>query len=333
MEILKLAISGWFARALAVFIRLEIPDILGDGAMTAAELARRTDTDPQVLYRLLQMLTVPGVVVHTGDEFRLAEGHEMLRADHPYTLRHFVILSAELYDDAFAGLMHTVKTGRSGFKEVFGESLYEYLETHPDDADLFDRGMVDLAGPIAACLVAVHDFSGVTSIVDVGGGSGGLLPGLLTANPVMQGTVVDRPSVCARGPATLARVTDKTVIDRITFAPSDFFTEVPAGADRYVLKNVLHDWTYDNCVRILRTVATALAGSPPGARLLVVEPLVETDLDGWRAVFQAVACDEGTLGLDEEELRRALTEAGLTVESVTPLPTGHKLLETSLRPA
>ncbi|WP_329110183.1 methyltransferase [Micromonospora sp. NBC_01699] len=333
MEILQLAISGWFARALAVAARLEIADILDGGSMTAAEIAKRTETDPQVLYRLLQMLTVPGVVERVGDEFRLSDAYAPLRADHPFTQRHFAIVAAELYDDAFAGLMHTVKTGRSGFKEVFGESLYEYLETHPEAADLFDKGMVDLAGPVGACLVAQHDFTGVATVVDVGGGSGGLLTGLLTANPDLRGIVADRASVCARGPAALARVADRAVIDRISFTPSDFFVEVPAAADRYVLKNVLHDWTYDNCVRILRTVATAMADGPAGARLLVVEPLVENDIDGWRAMFQAVACDEGTLGLDEPGMRRALAEAGLTVESVTPLPTGHKVLESSLRPA
>lgn len=331
MEILKLAVSGWFARALAVAARLEIADILDGGSMSSAELAKRTGTDADVLHRLLQMLTVPGVLVRDGEEFRLGEQFAPLRADHPFTQRHFTILAAELYDDAFAGLLHTVKTGRSGFKEVFGETLYEYLEHHPESAELFDQGMVDLAAPVAQCLLTVHDFTGARTIVDVGGGSGGVLPGLLAAHPALHGTVADRPSVCERGRRNLVRVADEGVRARISFTPSDFFAEVPAGADRYLLKNVLHDWTYDNCVRVLRTVATAMADSPADARLLVIEPLVETDLDSWRAVFQAVACDEGTLGLDEPALRRALDEAGLTVESVAPLPTGHKAIECSLR--
>ncbi|MGW2600274.1 methyltransferase [Streptomyces klenkii] len=333
MEILKLAVSGWFARALAVAARLEIADILDGGSMTPAELAERTDTDPEVLYRLLQMLTVPGVLERDGEKFRLSEAYAPLRADHPFTQRHFAILAAELYDDAFAGLMHTVKTGRSGFQEVFGQSLYAYLENDAETAELFDKGMVDLATPVAHCLVEKHDFSGVQTIVDVGGGSGGLLPGILGAHQGARGTVADRASVCARGREGLGRVADESVLERITFTPSDFFAEVPAGADRYLLKNVLHDWTYDNCVRILGTVATAMAGSAEGARLLVVEPLVENDIDGWRAMFQAVACDEGTLGLDEPAMRRALEEAGFAVESVQQLPTGHKVLEASLRAA
>ncbi|WP_103534488.1 methyltransferase [Streptomyces sp. SM11] len=331
MEILKLAVSGWFARALAVAARLEIADILDGGSMTSAELAERTGSDPDVLQRLLQMLTVPAVLERDGEKFRLTAAYAPLRADHPTTQRHFAILAAELYDDAFAGLLHTVKTGKSGFQEVFGESLYEYLETHPETADLFDKGMVDLATPVAQCLLGLHDFSTAKSVVDVGGGSGGLLPVLLAAHPDLHGTVADRASVCARGRTALERVVQQDVRDRIGFVPSDFFVEVPAGADRYLLKNVLHDWTYENCVRILRTVATAMADSSPDARLLVVEPLVESDIDGWRAMFQAVACDEGTTGLDESAMRQALEEAGFTVKSVGQLPTQHKVFVTSLR--
>ncbi|MGX7829580.1 methyltransferase [Actinokineospora sp. 24-640] len=326
MEILKLAVSGWFARALAVAARLKIADILGDGALTADELAERTGTHPGVLYRLLQMLTVPGVLVRDGERFRLGEAYAPLRADHPYTQRHFAILAAELYDDAFGGLMHTVKTGESGFREVFGTSLYEHLEREPEMADLFDRGMVDLARPVADALVAAHDFSGVATVVDVGGGSGGLLPGLLVPNPGMRGIVADRAGVCERGPARLAELAPAEIAERVSFVPGDFFAQVPAGADRYVLKNVLHDWTQANCVRVLKTVAAAMAESGPDARLLVVEPLVENDIDGWRAMFQAVACDPGTLGLDETALRAVLAEAGFAVEALTPLPTGHKVI-------
>jgi C-methyltransferase len=330
MEILKLAISGWFARALAVAARLGIADILDGGALSGAEIARRTHSDPDMMYRLLQMLTVPGVVEQDGDgDFRLGEQYTALRNEHPFSQRHFAILAAELYDDAFVGLLHTVQTGKSGFRHVFDSSLYEYLESNPEVADLFDKGMVDLARPVAAELVLRHDFAGATTVVDVGGGNGGLLPGILAHHSHLRGVVVDRASVCARGKESLRRFASPKVLDRISFQPADFFAEVPAGGDRYILKNVLHDWTYDNCVRILRVVRDAMtrATSPQPPRLLVVELLVEAGVDGWPAIIQTLICDEGMRGLDDAGLRRALDEAGFTVHSVDPLPTGHKVLD------
>jgi C-methyltransferase len=326
MEILKLAISGWFARALAVAARLGIADILDGGALSAAEIARRTCSDPDMMYRLLQMLTVSGVVEQDGDgDFRLGEQYAALRTDHPFSQRHFAILAAELYDDAFVGLLHTMQTGKSGFRHVFGCSLYEYLESNPEAADLFDKGMVDLARPVAAELVLRHDFAGATTVVDVGGGNGGLLPGILAHHSHLRGVVVDRASVCARGKESLRRFASPEVLDRISFQPADFFAEVPTGGDRYILKNVLHDWTYDNCVRILRVVREAMtrATSP---QLLVVELLVEAGVDGWPAIIQPLICDEGMRGLNDAGLRRALDEAGFTVHSVDPLSTGHKVL-------
>lgn len=330
MEILTLASGGWFARALAVAARLGIADILDGGAMSAAEIARRTHSDPDVMRRLLQMLTVPGVVEQDDDGgFRLSEQYAALRTDHPFSQRHYAILAAEFYDDAFAGLLHTVQTGKSGFRHVFGSSEYEYLESNPEVADLFDKGMVDLARPVAAALVCQHDFAGATTVVDVGGGNGGLLPGILATHPHLRGVVADRASVCARGKESLRRFASPEVLDRISFQPADIFAEVPAGGDRYVLKNVLHDWTYDNCVRILRVVRDAMTRtkSPQPPRLLVVELLAEAGTDGWRAIVQTLICDEGMRGLDEAGMRRALDEAGFTVHSVDPLPTGHKVLD------
>lgn len=330
MEILKLAISGWFARALAVAARLGIADLLDGTAMSAAELARQTRSDPDVMYRLLQMLTVPGVVEQNDDgNFRLGEQYAALRTDHPSSQRHFAILAAELYDEAFAGLLHTVQTGKSGFRHVFGSSLYEYLESHPEVADLFDKGMVDLARPVAAALVRQHDFANATTVVDVGGGNGGLLPGILAEHSHLRGVVADRASVCARGKESLRRFAAPEVLDRISFQPADFFSEVPTGGDRYVLKNVLHDWTYDNCVRILRVVGDAMirTESPRLPRLLVVELLAEAGIGGWPAIIQTLICDEGMRGLDEAGLGRALDEAGFAVHSVDPLPTGHKVLD------
>ncbi|MER7013156.1 methyltransferase [Saccharopolyspora sp. NPDC000359] len=337
MDILKLAVSGWFARSAAVAARLGIPDLLAGEHLSSDEIAERTGTRPEVVRRLMQVLTVPGVVLRDDNgDFTLNEAFAQLRSDHPQTLRHFFILSAETYDDAWGGLLHTVRTGESGFEQVFGLPLYEYLEKDADTADLFDRAMVDLARPVAAELVRHHDFTGLDRVVDVGGGAGAMLKGILGAQRELRGVVADRASVCERGAAELADSGDADLAERLSFEPSDFFASVPVGGDRYLLKNVLHDWTVENRVRILSTVAdamrrTAESGGQP--RLLVIEPLVESDQDGWRALFQMLICDEGMDGLDEDGMRQVLGTAGFDVVSTVRLATGHTVLDCAVRPA
>lgn len=331
MGVLEFAVGGWFARAVSVAVRLGIPDVLAEKPLSKQEIMRRLDADPVVFARLLKMLTVPGVLrCDSNDEFTLNEDFAQLRADHPRTLRHAFLLLAETYDDAWGGLMHTVRTGESGFERVFGMSLYDYLDTDDGAGRLFDQAMADLARPVAAELVGNHDFSGIGTVVDVGGGAGALLRGILTAHPDLRGVVADRATVCERGAGQVRLSGDADVAARLSFECLDFFEKVPAGGDRYLLKNVLHDWTDENRVRILRTIARAMRGVGD-ARLLVIEPLVESDGDSWRDLVQMLICDRGMAGLDEARTRVVLGTAGFDVVSTVRLATEHTVFECAPR--
>jgi hypothetical protein len=117
----------------------------------------------------------------------------------------------------------------------------------------------------------VVDVAGVKTVVDVGGGKGGTLAALLGAVPTLRGVLADRPEVvAAAGPVLEAA----GVADRCDVVPSDFFVEVPAGGDAYVLGQILHDWPEEDCRRILRTIRAAMA---PDARLWVVEEVLAPD--------------------------------------------------------
>ena len=62
------------------------------------------------------------------------------------------------------------------------------------------------------------------------------------------------------------------VLERVSLVPGSFFDGVPAGADAYLLKNVLHDWDDERCAIILRHVRDAAS---TGARVLIAEAIVE----------------------------------------------------------
>ncbi|KAA5834967.1 methyltransferase [Saccharopolyspora hirsuta] len=329
MNLVELAMSGWYSRSISTAVRLGIPDLIADRPRKLDELAAVLDVDPAMLRGLLRMLVSAGVVVRDGEAFALREDFAELRSDHPRTMRNVFTLFAETYDDAWAGLGHTVRTGESGYEHVFGVPLYVHLERDADAARVFDAAMAELARPVAAEFVRHHDFSGLSTVVDVGGGSGALLREVLGANPHLSGVVADRGTVCRRGAEDLRRSGDQDLIARLSFAPSDFFADLPAGSDRYLLKNVLFDWSDADRVRILRTIADAM--TRPAARLLVLEPLAHHEED-WSSLTRAVFCGSDVPVLDEHRLRALLDEAGFDVLSTARLEsTQHTLLECGVR--
>ncbi|CAL9624253.1 Multifunctional cyclase-dehydratase-3-O-methyl transferase TcmN [Streptomyces sp. enrichment culture] len=325
-----LAGMGWIAKSLTAAAELDLADHLDGTPMTAEELAKQTGTHPETLEALLRILSALGVFGRDeAGAYRNTPLSDQLRDDHPQSMRHYVMLSGGLYADTFTAVTHTLRTGESAFRHLHGTRIYEYLEQHPADADLYDKAMADLARPVAAALADAYDFTGVRRVLDVGGNSGELLKGLLTAHPHLTGTVLDRPDVCERAAAELAAPGREDLAERLAYTPGDFLKEIPGGADLYTVKNVLHNWNHDNSVVILSRIREAMertgAGRPADQRprLLVVEPLIETDLDWMRVLFQMVVCEDGTRGRTDEVQRTQIAEAGLDVLDTIRLDTGH----------
>ncbi len=329
VSLMGLAGMGWIAKSLTAAAELDLAEHLEGRPMTAEELAKSTDTHPETLDALLRILSALGVFQREeSGVYRNSALSAQLRDAHPQSMRHYVMLSGGLYADTFTALPHTLRTGESAFRHLHGTRIYEYLEAHPADADLYDRAMADLARPVAATLADAYDFTDVRSVLDVGGNTGELLKGLLTAHPHLTGVCLDRPDVCTRAAAELAAA-DPGLAARLTYHPGDFRTEVRAGADLYTVKNVLHNWNHDNSVVILGRIREAMertAADRPGGvrpRLLVIEPLIESGLDWMRVLFQMVVCEDGTRGRTDEVQRAQITEAGLDVLDTLRLSTGH----------
>ncbi|QKG19172.1 methyltransferase [Actinomadura verrucosospora] len=325
VSLVGLSVGTWIASSLGVAARLGIADALAEGPATGAELAKAVGAHPDAIPPLLRTLAMVGVFGQ-DEEGRYVNSalSEQLRTDHPRSLRHLCALTGGLYFQASGGLLDAVRTGRPALPFVFGAPLYEQLERDPETAAIFDRAMEDLARPVAAALAEHYPFKDVRTVVDVGGGNGALLKGILTAHPHLRGICADRPEVCGRARDELRGSGDQDLIDRLTFQPVDVFKECPAGADLYVLKNVLHDWSSDSAVRILRSVRDAMrAGAEQGGRpvLLVIDPLVEHDAGAAiRPLIKLVIGEDRTRERSEADLRGEAAEAGLEVLSVTPLP-------------
>jgi predicted transcriptional regulator len=273
LELYQLTTGAWLSQAISVAARLGVADAIAEGASGTTEIAERVGADTSTLYRLLRALSDHGVVTEEpGGRFTLTPMGESLRSDAPHSLRRWAIWTgARFYRDAWSELEQAVRTGEPAFARVHGTDLFGYLGAHPDDAAVFDGAMQDIAGNFLAGILAVYDFSGYPTVVDVGGGTGALLCSILHASPDTRGVLVDTPPVLAAAEPVLAAA---GITDRCQTVPGNFFDQVPSGGDLYILSNIIHDWDDEAALRIL---ATCRAAMRTDSRLLVIELVLPDD--------------------------------------------------------
>src|SRR5690606_22212770 len=210
------------------------------GPRDADALAEVVGAHPGALYRLLRALADLGVLRELeGRVFALTEAGELLRRDHPESLRGFaVMLGSRWHRRAWSGLADAVRTGESAFERAFGPA-FAYFRDHPEAGEVLNDAMTSVSSALVWPAVREHDFSPYGTIVDVGGGHGALLARILAAHPKSNGVLFDLPHVIEGAGEPLARA---GVMDRCVLMGGDFFTMVPPGGDAYLLCNIVHDW-------------------------------------------------------------------------------------------
>ena len=173
----------------------------------------------------------------------------------------------DLWWDAYGRLAYTVKTGKPAFEEVTGVLEFAYHDQHPEVNERFIRGMANFGNHENHTIVEAYDFSSFNSIVDVGGGRGDLIAEILRDNPVTRGVLYDRADVVSQ----MKCKDTEDIADRCHFVAGDFFTSVPAGADAYLLKRIIHDWDDNRSEIILRNCRK---GMNSGGRILVIDAVL-----------------------------------------------------------
>ena len=322
-----LASGGWIAAAVGAVSTLGIADLIDSTPRTPRELAEATGTSEVVLTKVLRVLTNVGLFAEDADgRFSNTPDSAMLKSDHPQSMRYFCQLAAGDYQRIMQSLPHTLRTGEPASAPVLGRSLYEYLDREAGAAEIYDRAMEDLSRSIAVSFAELRDHSRTRLVVDVGGGRGTMVKEILRRHPHVRGICADRESVCTRAAAQLRR-DEPALAGRLQFVPTDFFAGVPGGGDMYILKNVIHNWNDESCVRILRGIAAAMTPTP-GARVCVMEPVQLAGLHGAAdGLVKAVLGEEGMPHRDEAELRGLIDAAGLRVVSAFVPESGMAVLD------
>jgi hypothetical protein len=297
-------------------------------------LARDTGTNEYALTLAMRALVAVGLFAQTADgRYVNTSESEALRTDHPESVRYQCILFTGDYQRVFVEILHSLQTGEPATRKVLGGTLYAFLARNPESAEVYDRAMEDLARSACTGFAKSRDFSGIDKIIDIGGGRGGLLKAVLKEHPHLQGVCFDREDVCVRARRGLAAEAPN-LVGRLEFAGGSFFEGVPAGASLYLLKNVLHNWNDESCLKILCCVGVALAARSD-SRLLVIEPLIESPMHPMYKLFddlmQVTVCESGVAARTEADFRQLIESAGLAVSRTEVLPSGHGSIEVKAR--
>jgi hypothetical protein len=313
----------YLSQAIHVVARLGMADFLSNGPLDANDLAQRSNTHAPSLKRVLRLLAAADVLAEDSEgRFALTPIGDFLRAGVPGSMRAAALLFGGITQRAWGDLLYSVKTGEPAFRRVFGQDSFTYFAKHPEEAANFDAAMGDFTSQIATAVARCYDFSGCHRVVDVGGGNGALLVGILDAHPTLKGTLFDLPQVVERA---RPRLREFGFADRCEVVGGDFFAEVPVGADAYLLKHVIHDWADERAVAILKNCRKAMR---PASKLLIVEGVYPVHIDQSEASRRAAANDVNMLVCtggrqrSEAEFRSLFALAGFTLSRIIPTDMG-----------
>lgn len=238
---------------------------LHQGPSTAKDLATQAGMDPFAVFRHLRACAALGLVTFDGERFSSTPLLDTLRREHPQSLRGFALSQAAPgHWLPWEKFIEALRTGRQQAEATLGAGIFEYYVKNPQEADAFTEAMDGFSATTASEVARVLETAGVEKAVDVGGASGALLVPLLEANQSLKGTVFDLPHVIEGHAFNSIPDQIQTRMDKIS---GDFFKSVPT-ADLYLLKWILHDWSDEQCVTILRNCRRAIM---PGGRIAIIE--------------------------------------------------------------
>jgi O-methyltransferase domain/Dimerisation domain len=313
----NLAVGHWVARLVHTAAKLGLADLLKRGPRTAEDLAMATGVQASALYRVLRTLASVGVFAEVkGRRFKLTPLAATLQTGVPASMHGFALMINEVWFwKAWEELLFGVKTGEMPFRKAHGGTLFDFLEQHPEDLAVFGESMTSLSATENPAIAAAYKFSGIGTLVDVGGGHGSLLATILKANPKLEGVLFDQPSVIARAEKD-QHVTAKGVSQRCRRESGNFFEAVPKGGDAYIMKYILHDWNDEECVRIL---ANCRAAMNEKGRVLVADAVIPPGNDpGWGKLLDIQMLVIGGRERTKAEFAEMFAAAGLKLTRVVP---------------
>ena len=219
---------------LRVAVTLDIASLLTQGITYIDDLAKKTQTNRKILLLVLRSLSEKGIFKEEKlYEFSMNEASKQLLAPAIRLLLDQNGLGAK-FTTIWNTLPVMVKTGKTGYEQINGQSFWKDLEQQTKLADEFDN----LIGPVGhgdqqTEIELSKDWNSIHSVIDIGGGTGSFLAGLVNLHPHLRGILVDLPRTVVKAKKLFQ---EKGVDKNITILGQSFFEELPKVLDIYILR-------------------------------------------------------------------------------------------------
>lgn len=311
------------SRAIHVAAKLGIADHVGKAEVHIRNIAEKLSVNKDRLTWLMRLLASYDIFQETDKYTFIATTlSNAISTEADYSVRNAAQMVTKSMWEAYGHLEHCIRTGEDAYTDLFGKGVFEQLDDHTEENDQFARAMdnyAELENPIIAECCKVRE---AQTVVDVGGGHGGFLKALLSQNEQLNGTLFEQPHI-------INKATNETTLNqRFDMSGGSFFEEFSAGADAYILKRILHDWSDQDCCNILQTVKAAMK---PDSKLYVIDAIVpEGNVPHFSKDLEAFLMTWGGQERDRTEFEKLFNKVGLKLSSVIETPTPLSVLEVEI---
>ncbi|MCA2189478.1 methyltransferase [Nonomuraea cavernae] len=268
-EVFELSTGVHASAVVRAAVQLGLADAVGDEPVTLEALASAVGARQDTLGRFMRLLTAYGIFAEVGeDRYEHTPTSRALRSDAPDGPAGIIRLGGDWNWILWGLLAHSVRTGESAFQAHYGQDIFAYFDQNRQAGDAFQHGLSVVArreDPLVAEALPVKEGE---CVVELAGGKGNLLRAVLERHPGVTGVLVETEQALDTVDPALR---EGPLAERFRAFPGDCQTAVPGGGDVYLIKQTLHMWDDETCLRVL---ANCRRAAPPGARVVVVEQLL-----------------------------------------------------------
>ncbi len=321
-QMMQFIIGKWISKPISVAAKLGIADIINKGNRSIDEIAEMTNTMPDTLYRMMRALAGVGIFFETKPRyFKNSSLSECLMKGRLKSAA--LMFHSTWHDSIWSNLLYSIKTGQSAFEKIYGQSAFEWFNSNQEEAQIFNEANSFKAASTHKVITEVYDFSKINSLMDVGGGIGGLMVEILKTNHHLKGIVAELPQVLLQ----LNEIIKKNKFEsRMSAVECDFFKKIPKNSDVYLLSHVLHDWSDEKCITILKNCRNAV---DINGKLLIAEAIIPpgNNFSISKLLDLEVLLMGGGQERTEDEFRYILESSGFALSQIIPTKENISIIE------